>query len=354
MKKVGLVSGVIFAMVLLFGGCATLDRLLPKDLQETKTAIEQARLSGADKKCPEEYKQVVAMWNEAMEIYRACRTQEAIAKASAAREKARTLCEVRKDTDGDGVFDDMDQCPDTPKGVKVDQKGCPLDSDGDGVFDYVDQCLDTPKGVKVDEKGCPLDSDGDGVFDFMDQCPDTPKGVKVDEKGCPLDSDGDGVPDYLDQCSDTPKGAKVDTKGCPLDSDGDGVYDYLDKCPGTPKGAKVNEMGCWVLEGVLFDTSKRDIKSPSFPILDEAVDVLRKNPDLKLQIQGHTDSRGKSKYNQRLSEKRAEAVMDYMVKKGIARERLSFIGYGSTRPVASNLTPEGQAKNRRVELNPVH
>ena len=324
MKKVGLVSGVIFAMVLLFGGCATLDRLLPKDLQETKTAIEQARLSGADKKCPEEYKQVVAMWNEAMEIYRACRTKEAITKATAAREKARTLCEVRKDTDGDGVFDDMDQCPDTPKGVKVDVKGCPLDSDGDGVPDYIDQCLDTPKGVKVNEKGCPLDSDGDGV------------------------------PDYLDQCSDTPKGAKVDTKGCPLDSDGDGVYDYLDKCPGTPKGAKVNEMGCWVLEGVLFDTSKRDIKSPSFPVLDEAVDVLEKDPDLKLQIQGHTDSRGKSKYNQRLSEKRAEAVMDYMVKKGIARERLSFIGYGSTRPVASNLTPEGQAKNRRVELNPVY
>jgi hypothetical protein len=276
MKKVGLVSGVIFAMVLIFGGCATLDRLLPKDLQETKTAIEQARLSGADKKCPEEYKQVVAMWNEAMEIYRACRTKEAITKATAAREKARTLCEVRKDTDGDGVFDDMDQCPGTPKGVKVDQKGCPLDSDGDGVPDYIDQCLDTPKGVKVDEKGCPLDSDGDGVFDFMDQCPDTPKGVKVDQKGCPLDSDGDGVADYLDQCSDTPKGAKVDTNGCPLDSDGDGVYDYLDKCPGTPKGAKVNEMGCWVLEGVLFDTNKRDIKSQSFPILDEAVDVLRK------------------------------------------------------------------------------
>jgi len=110
----------------------------------------------------------------------------------------------------------------------------PKDSDGDGVTDDLDQCPNTPQGTPVNSVGCPLDSDGDGVNDDLDQCPNTPKGAPVDKDGCPLDSDGDGVFDYLDQCPNTPKGAPVDKDGCPLDSDGDGVFDYLDKCPGTP------------------------------------------------------------------------------------------------------------------------
>ncbi|MDD5712363.1 MAG: OmpA family protein [Smithellaceae bacterium] len=148
------------------------------------------------------------------------------------------------DSDGDGVPDYLDKCPDTPKGVKVDYLGCPIDSDGDGVPDYLDKCPDTPKDVKVDADGCPIDSDGDGVPDYLDKCPDTPKDVKVDADGCPIDSDDDGVPDYLDKCPDTPKGVKVDADGCPVDSDGDGVPDYLDKCPDTPKGVKVDKDGC--------------------------------------------------------------------------------------------------------------
>jgi len=150
----------------------------------------------------------------------------------------------KKDSDGDGVPDDEDECPNTPWGIKVDSHGCPLDADGDGVPDYLDKCPNTPKGVKVDATGCPLDSDGDGVPDYLDKCPNTPPGVKVDVFGCPLDSDGDGVPDYLDKCPNTPKGVKVDATGCPLDSDGDGVPDYLDKCPNTPKGVKVDSFGC--------------------------------------------------------------------------------------------------------------
>jgi len=258
----------------------------------------------------------------------------------------------RMDSDGDGVFDEADQCPDTPKGVQVDANGCPVDSDGDGIPDYLDRCPDTPRGVQVDANGCPIDSDGDGVPDYLDRCPDTPRGVQVDANGCPIDSDGDGVPDYLDKCPDTTKGVTVDAKGCPIDSDGDGVPDYLDRCPDTPKGAKVNARGCWILKGLSFDTAKWNIKASQYPILDDVVRILDRNPSMKIEIQGHTDNRGTAGYNQKLSEKRAQAVMEYLMKKGISRDRLSAVGYGFSMPAATNTTAEGRAMNRRVELKP--
>jgi len=198
-----------------------------------------------------------------------------------------------------------------------------------------------------------IDSDGDGVPDAMDQCPGTPAGVKVDEVGCPLDSDGDGVPDYMDQCPNTPAGVKVDEVGCPLDSDGDGVPDYMDKCPNTPAGATVNEQGCWVPGAVIFDFGKWDIKPHAYPELNALVKKLEENPDLKVEIQGHTDNVGSAAFNQELSEKRANAVMEYLVNKGIQAERLSAKGYGFSMPAASNDTPEGRAKNRRVRLMPI-
>jgi OOP family OmpA-OmpF porin len=266
---------------------------------------------------------------------------------------AKTFLGTAADSDGDGVADTMDKCPNTPKGAMVDAKGCALDSDGDGVADHMDKCPDTPKGATVDAKGCPLDSDGDGVADTMDKCPNTPKGVAVDAKGCALDSDGDGVADDMDKCPNTPKGATVDAKGCPLDSDGDGVYDYLDKCPNTPKGAPVDARGCWVLKGVKFDTAKWDIKPEGYGVINEAVDTLKTNPSLKLEVQGHTDNRGAAGYNQDLSEKRAKAVMNYMLEKGIANARLTFVGYGFSKPATSNATAEGRALNRRVELKPL-
>ena len=150
------------------------------------------------------------------------------------------------DSDGDGVIDENDKCPDTPTGVKVDAKGCRVDSDGDGVWDEDDKCAGTPKGVKVDSKGCRVDSDGDGVWDEDDKCAGTPKGVKVDSKGCRVDSDGDGVWEEDDKCANTPAGAKVDAMGCRVDTDGDGVWDENDKCAGTPKGVKVDSKGCRV------------------------------------------------------------------------------------------------------------
>lgn len=258
-----------------------------------------------------------------------------------------------KDSDGDGVLDYFDQCPETQKGVEVGSKGCPLDTDSDGVPDYLDKCPNTPKNVRVDSKGCPLDSDYDGVPDYLDKCIVTPRGVMVDDQGCSLDSDGDGVPDHNDKCPDTPMGVQVNDVGCPLDNDEDGVYDYLDKCPNTPKGAAVNKVGCWVLKGVRFDYDKWDLKPEYYPILDQVVAVLMRNPELNVEIQGHTDSDGTASYNRILSENRAREVMEYFIERGVDEERLSAVGYGLTRPIASNLTREGRAENRRVELSPI-
>jgi len=233
------------------------------------------------------------------------------------------------------------------------EKGQAMDSDGDGVRDDLDKCPKTPKRVKVDRFGCPIDTDGDGVYDYLDQCSNTPKGVRVDGMGCPLDSDGDGVYDHLDQCPNTPRGIRVDRKGCPHDSDGDGVYDYLDQCPGTPKGAKVNNKGCWVIEQIQFETGKSTIKAQAYRALDDVVAVLKRNTTLRVEIQGHTDNIGSEASNRKLSENRARAVMEYLVKKGVQAERLSAAGYGFSVPIASNDTQQGRTRNRRVELTPM-
>lgn len=170
----------------------------------------------------------------------------------------------------------------------------------------------------------------------------------------PQDSDGDGVIDANDKCPDTPAGAAVDANGCELDSDGDGVVDRLDKCPDTPAGIKVDANGCEieeiVLRGVTFDTNQATLKPESVAILDGVANLLRKRPDAKVELRGHTDSVGKDAYNQKLSERRAQAVVDYLVSKGIPAANLAARGLGEERPIASNDTPEGREQNRRVTL----
>jgi OOP family OmpA-OmpF porin len=138
-----------------------------------------------------------------------------------------------------------------------------------------------------------------------------------------------------------------------LDSDGDGVPDNLDERPGTPNGANVNQFGYWVLENVLFDFKKYDIKPRFYGYLDQVAVVFEKNPSIKVQIQGNTDNIGTAANNIKISLKRAEAVMNYLIKKGVAKDRLSAKGYGFTRPIATNATAEGRALNRRVELRPI-
>ena len=138
-----------------------------------------------------------------------------------------------------------------------------------------------------------------------------------------------------------------------VDDDGDTVCAELDKCPGTPKGAKVNEFGCWVIGDVLFDFDKANIKPEFYGQLDEAARVFEMNPGLKVEVQGNTDNIGTAKYNMGLSLRRANAVLNYLVKRGVDRSRLAARGFGFTRPVATNDTPEGRALNRRVEMTPM-
>jgi OOP family OmpA-OmpF porin len=135
-----------------------------------------------------------------------------------------------------------------------------------------------------------------------------------------------------------------------VDSDGDGVPDGLDQCPNTPMAATVNADGCWAPPGVYFDTDQTAIKDPR--ALDQAAAVFKANPSLTAEVQGHTDSTASAAYNQTLSEARARAVRDYFTRQGIAPERIDATGFGETRPAAANDTPEGRARNRRVELQP--
>ena len=230
-----------------------------------------------------------------------------------------------------------------------------VDSDGDGVEDGSDNCPNTPAGAPVDAFGCELDSDGDGVKDSMDQCPGTPRGVRVDANGCPNDSDGDGVTDDKDQCPGTPAGQPVDANGCELDDDGDGVVNRLDECPGTPAGVQVDIKGCEIkeeirLEGVNFETNSDRLLPGAERILNDAAATLKKNPTIEVEVAGHTDSDGSAAYNESLSARRAQTVHDYLADAGIAVNRMSVRGYGEAQPIADNSTAAGKAQNRRVVL----
>jgi outer membrane protein OmpA-like peptidoglycan-associated protein len=273
-----------------------------------------------------------------------------------------------RDADGDGVSDRKDKCPNTPAGAVVDATGCPIDSDGDGVFDGLDKCAQTPKGATVDASGCPADGDGDGVYNGLDKCADTPKGATVDASGCPTDSDGDGVYDGLDQCASTVTGCTVDEKGCATDSDGDGVCDGLDKCQGTAASLKVDVDGCPIevieretelldtgmirLQDINFETAKATLLPESYPTLDVVGQVLSRWPDLRIEVGGHCDSRGSAPYNQKLSEARAQSVLDYLTGKfpSLKPEQFSAKGYGEGSPLVPNTNPLNMAKNRRVEF----
>ncbi|MCF7559492.1 OmpA family protein [Sabulilitoribacter multivorans] len=255
------------------------------------------------------------------------------------------------DTDGDGIYDKDDACPDVAGLAAFN--GCP-DSDGDGIEDSKDSCPNEAGSAEMN--GCP-DTDGDGIADKDDNCP-TVAGLKA-LAGCP-DADGDGVTDADDACPDTAGPAA--NKGCPWpDTDGDGVLDKDDKCPDV-KGTVANN-GCPEVSAevqktlneyaktILFDTGKSSIKAQSAQVLSDIIKILKEYPTAKFTVEGHTDSVGSETLNQRLSDARANAVKEYLIENGIDAFRLSALGYGESKPIDSNKTRAGRANNRRVEIN---
>lgn len=267
-----------------------------------------------------------------------------------------------KDSDRDGVADSRDACPSTPRGVDVDATGCAFDYDADGVAAYADTCPDTPRGATVDGSGCPADTDSDGVFDGIDQCADTPAGAEVDSRGCPTDRDGDGIFVGIDLCPNTPAGVLVDVTGCPLDTDSDGVFDGIDQCPDTPAGAEVDVRGCTVvqagvaagllvLDNVEFEFNSADIAAGTMATLSEVGQALTTRPEASVEIQGHTDAVGAAAYNMQLSQRRADAVRNYLLANfDLNADQLAAKGYGEADPIASNETDEGRSRNRRVQF----
>ena len=195
------------------------------------------------------------------------------------------------------------------------------------------------------------DDDNDGIVNSQDECKNTPAGVKVTENGCEIDTDGDGVVDSKDQCANTVAGAQVDPNGCELDSDKDGVLDSQDICPNTPLGDEVNSDGCpkEVKLHIKFDNDSATIKAESNAYLDKYAAFLKNHTNYNAKIVGYTDSRGSAAYNQKLSQKRAKAIVDALIKRGVAASQLSYAGRGEENPIASNETAEGRAQNRRIE-----
>ncbi len=268
----------------------------------------------------------------------------------------------RTDRDGDGVPDLEDKCPDQP-GPRENQ-GCPVskDSDGDGIPDDIDRCPLDPEDLDgfQDEDGCPdPDNDGDGIVDKIDACPNT--SGPISNRGCPvLDRDGDGIPDDQDKCPD--QAGPKENGGCPdADRDGDGIVDRLDKCPDVPGVApdgcpkkytlvEVKKDRIVIKQQVHFQSAKSAVLPDSFPLLDQVVQVLRDYPKMRVSVEGHTDAIGGELLNMKLSQARAESVRKYLTGKGIPDDRLEAVGFGPTKPIASNKTEKGRGQNRRTEF----
>ncbi|MES1220538.1 MAG: OmpA family protein [Bacteroidota bacterium] len=232
-----------------------------------------------------------------------------------------------KDTDGDGIMDDKDKCPNVPGTLKYE--GCPIpDTDKDGINDDEDKCPDVPGIARY--QGCPVpDTDKDGINDEEDKCKDVPGLARY--QGCPIpDSDKDGINDEEDKCPNL--AGVAENQGCPLISE------------------EVKKKVDYAAKNIYFNTGSSKLLSKSFKGLNEVVTILNGSADLKLAIDGYTDNTGKPESNQTLSDKRSAAVKQYLVSKGIDESRLTSAGHGQDNPVADNKTSAGRAKNRRVEL----
>ena len=359
-----------------------------------KTDIERARRSNALRCAPRElaaaeanldfamgeldegnsqraYEHIVeaeAMAKKAVALSRDCAPRQVVVK-----EQPQLVVKIEEtDKDGDTVLDKDDQCPSLPG--PVSNKGCPIeapkDRDGDGILDNVDKCIDQPEDFDnfQDDDGCPEpDNDNDGILDAADKCPN--EAGPMQNMGCPiLDKDGDGLNDNVDKCPNEPedKDGFQDDDGCPdLDNDADGVPDDRDDCPMVP--GPVDNKGCprkyslvqvtkdriEIKKQIKFATgSAKIVGAESEKILDEVALALKDNAQIKkVRVEGHTDSVGDDSRNLKLSQNRANSVMSALIARGIDPGRMEAIGYGETKPIASNSTSAGKAENRRTEFN---
>ena len=213
------------------------------------------------------------------------------------------------------------------------------DTDGDGLVDSTDACVVEPEDRDgyLDDDGCPeVDNDLDTIADVTDKCPNEPEDPDSfeDEDGCPdPDNDKDTVADAQDQCPNEPGSTTQEPLGC----------------PSNPL-VVVTDCEVKITQQIHFEYNKDKIRPESFPVLDAVVDVLNKNPDIKLEVQGHTDNRGGAAYNKNLSNRRAASVKTYLVTHGITPARLTSLGYGFDRPIVDNSTEQNRALNRRVQF----
>ena len=298
-----------------------------------------------------------------------------------AYEPPREIVVESPDRDGDTYPNEDDGCPDDPEDFDQfqDEDGCSdPDNDNDGVLDVYDACPMAPEDRDgfEDEDGCEdLDHDKDGIPTPADQCPDQAEDFDAfrDEDGCPEpDNDEDTLPDEADVCPDDPEDMDgfQDDDGCPdPDNDMDGVLDQSDQCPDEPEtlNGTADEDGCpdrgptlvvvtatqiEIKQQINFETdSDRIVGQRSFDILNVVAGVLRANPHIRIEIQGHTDNRGSHDHNMDLSQRRAESVRRYLIQQGIAADRMQARGYGPDVPIEDNRTARGRQKNRRVEFH---
>ena len=281
------------------------------------------------------------------------------------------------DNDGDGIMDAADRCPNAAEEINGidDNDGCPeQDGDGDGVYDGADRCPGEAEDLDgfEDGDGCPdKDNDKDGLADNVDQCPSTAEDEDgwEDGDGCPdFDNDADGLPDKSDTCPNKAEDDDgfEDTDGCPdFDNDQDGILDVDDSCSNHPESINGFEDsdGCpdqipeklqkftGVIPNINFKSDSDELLSSSFPTLDRAAEVLNEFGGVRLEIQGHASSEGGESYNLKLSKKRAEAVREYLIGRGVDASRLRAQGYGESVPVETNRSEAGRSKNRRVEFH---
>jgi outer membrane protein OmpA-like peptidoglycan-associated protein len=318
-RVVGALAGLFFA-----GGCGQAPQLRGQ-IAGLEKIVEQAERNGAMRCAPRE----LAVARSQLKFATLELDQGFVTKAEAHLQKAAPNADAALE------LSPPEYCAER---AFVELPGDP-DTDGDGVPDSIDACVLEPedKDGYLDDDGCPdLDNDLDGIPDAVDKCPNSAEDLDgyQDDDGCPdPDNDNDTVPDVQDQCPNEPGSATEEPLGCPKAA-----------------LAVITDCEVKITQQIHFEYNKDKIRPESFPILDAVVDVLNKNPDVRLEVQGHTDNRGGAAYNKNLSKRRAASVMKYLVTHGITPGRLTSMGYGFDRPIVDNSTEQNRALNRRVQF----